>query len=295
MNKDLAILILNYNDYKLTNDCITNMRNNCITNDIFVVDNHSNNESFQCLYDAYKNDNSVEIIKTEENGGYARGNNFGIKHIENKKYKYVCVMNPDIVIKDKSYFENIVEVLRNNDSVAIASGFQIYCQYFGNYLLNYWKLPGKLSGIFDHSFIDFFFKKSQKPISVIDNYAIVDVLSGCCFVAKIDKLREVNYFDENTFLYYEENILSARLKKHNYKEAICLKAYFWHNHILLNKQSLWTLWKNKRTQIKSKLYFYKEYVTSNKLLNLVNFLFSTLDISVWMILTILKKVIKNNK
>ena len=45
---------------------------------ILIVDNASPNESFQVLTKTFFNEPKVEVISTEQNGGYAKGNNFAV-------------------------------------------------------------------------------------------------------------------------------------------------------------------------------------------------------------------------
>ena len=48
----------------------------------------------------------------------------------------------------------------------------------------------------------------------------VDVVSGCFFMVDSKFLMDNNYFDENTFLYYEEQIFAKKVMNENKKEAI---------------------------------------------------------------------------
>ena len=57
-----------------------------------------------------------------------------------------------------------------------------------------------------------------------------DVLSGCFFLVKSDVMKNIDYFDENTFLYYEENILATKIKKYEYNAYVSLDNIIYHNH-----------------------------------------------------------------
>ena len=78
---DIAFVILNFNIYKETLDCINSIINNIDTNSfhIFVVDNASKQEVFEKIESTCKQYNNVTIIKNDENLGFARGNNVGIE------------------------------------------------------------------------------------------------------------------------------------------------------------------------------------------------------------------------
>ena len=51
-------------------------------------------------------------------------------------------------------------------------------------------------------------------------YSYVEAVSGCFFMIKSEALKRVNYFDENVFLYYEENILGEKLRNSSYTLVI---------------------------------------------------------------------------
>lgn len=275
--KELLIVILNYVDFNITIDCVKNLRNYGIKEDIIVVDNNSPNESYDRILESIGFLENVRVIKTNKNGGYSFGNNFAINYVERENYKYYCIMNPDIVVKNPNYFIEITNIMDRDPKIALASGVQIYSGLYGGNFMNYWKLPNKISGIYDHSFIDIFHKRKQKPIAILDDYGYVDVLSGCCFVVRSDVFNTLNYFDENVFLYYEENILSKKIHNAGYKEALCINLSFYHNHKIAPKK-LKKILKNKIIQISSKKYFYKNYVTSSAILHLMCDLFSFIDI-----------------
>lgn len=76
------------------------------------------------------------------------------------------------------------------------------------------------------------------------------------------KMKEVDFFDENTFLYAEEPIIAERLKKKNYQIAYYDSIYVKHLHgqttaLLKNKNKL-------LIELDSLLYYFREYKDFNK-------------------------------
>lgn len=293
MNKQLLIIILNYNDYRLTDTCVKGLRKNEIKSDVLIVDNGSENESYKKLCDRYLLDDTVTVIDSGKNGGYSFGNNAGLKYAERKNYKYYCIMNPDILIKDKKYFDKLTDILEKSEDIAAISGLQVYDGKFGRYFLNYWKLPDKRTGIYNHSFIDYFRKTSPGVLNVKNNIAYADVLSGCCFVIKANVFKEAGYFDENVFLFYEENILSCTLRKMGYREAVRIDTLFYHNHKKTDYNNYKSMLKSKKIQINSRIYFYENYVTKNLYLHFLSKIFSVIDYVISCLLITLMRIKKN--
>ena len=87
LNK-VCFIILNYNNYTDTINCIHSLQSTIRRDmyDIIVVDNNSSNDSVSQLRKCL---NDVEIIPNKVNRGYANGNNIGIKIAESRAANYV--------------------------------------------------------------------------------------------------------------------------------------------------------------------------------------------------------------
>ena len=110
-NKPRTIAILvNYNNNLDTSETIYNLLEQILSfYKIIVIDNCSTNNSFKILKEKFKTINDVIIIKSKKNGGFAYGNNFGIKYaLENFKFDYFLVINND-TISDKEINSNFIE------------------------------------------------------------------------------------------------------------------------------------------------------------------------------------------
>ena len=82
---DIVFVILNYNIVAETIQCIESIKNNIDTSSYMIVciDNASPNMAGEKLKDKYVNDNDVEVVILENNIGFARGNNEGLKRAQN--------------------------------------------------------------------------------------------------------------------------------------------------------------------------------------------------------------------
>ena len=90
-------LILNYKTYNETIYLIRELLSQDIReNFILVVDNCSPNESFIRIKEAFQTEKRIECIRTDENGGYAKGNNYGLRYAKKYNPKYICIINNDV-------------------------------------------------------------------------------------------------------------------------------------------------------------------------------------------------------
>lgn len=64
--------------------------------------------------------------------------------------------------------------------------------------------------------------------SVKDRLLHVLYPSGAIVMYNVEKLRQVGYYDEEIFMYYEDNDICARINDHNYRICICPDAIALH-------------------------------------------------------------------
>ncbi|MBV6373105.1 glycosyltransferase, partial [Enterococcus casseliflavus] len=72
------MIILNYNDWLMTKEYVKNIEKYKILDKIIIVDNKSTDNSYEFLT-SMSNDR-IEVLSTQENRGYAAGNNFGLNY-----------------------------------------------------------------------------------------------------------------------------------------------------------------------------------------------------------------------
>lgn len=217
----IAVIILNYKTYDLTEKCVNALLNHSgDIVDIIIVDNNSNNDSYQRLQAYFGDRENCTILKSEENGGYACGNNLGLKYAYQRGYCYALLMNNDVYL-DKSCITEAVAYLINNKNclcvgpAVITNGTRESvlreerlnaCEEIKKNLL---LLPLYLTNRL--------YRKIRKKKMNIDPNTLktesirkVYAISGCCLFMDLEKMKKIGYFDEGTFLYCEEYILGER-------------------------------------------------------------------------------------
>lgn len=103
--KDIAVVILNYNTWEDSIEEAVSVNSICGVKpeNIYIIDNCSPNNSYQCLV---KNASGrYTIVKSDENCGYAAGNNIGLRYAYDNQYKYAWILNNDIIIEDSNLIE----------------------------------------------------------------------------------------------------------------------------------------------------------------------------------------------
>ncbi len=227
----LGVVILNYNTSNSVVNLINKIQNYSDIDYIVIVDNNSAKEDSQLLRKVISN--KVEVIYSKENSGYASGNNIGIRRlIDDKKVDVVVICNPDIFFENE-VIKKIKETFKNNLDYAILGSHRVDGKN-KHTQRQYWKLPTfkselkELSIIFDNSKTENCYKFSDTIEEVVE----VEVVPGCFWAARADILKRVDYLDEHTFLWYEENILAKKIQRIGYKKGVLTKTTIVHDHDL---------------------------------------------------------------
>ena len=80
---DIGIVVLNYVNYSETIKCVSSLlKQENVSARIVIVENGSGNESAERLRGAFDGEKTVTVVDTGKNLGYAKGNNIGIKHLQ---------------------------------------------------------------------------------------------------------------------------------------------------------------------------------------------------------------------
>lgn len=262
MEKKLAIIILNYNSFQLTKKLIATLNANIkasISYEIIVIDNNSKNESFIEL-SKFKKVEKFILLSSQDNGGYAKGNNIGLKYAYNHGFSFGWILNNDIEFKnnDLDFLSDIFSFFYENmNTAAVYTGIvtpeQVKIAPFVERPTFYDLTVGAY----------FYRKKRYKSMNKKEPFKIYKGY-GCSIFLNMKHINECNYLDENTFLYLEEDILAEKLIQYD------LDTYYLPNINIVHNHSTTVSNEIKKTKInnivsKSYKYYLKEYRHYNKL------------------------------
>ena len=196
--QNLTVIIVTFKSDNVIDNCIQSIDDKV---KILVVDNSNSKLLKNNLEKKYKN---VSCILSEKNVGMGAGNNIGIKSINTD---FALILNPDVVLES-----NTIELLINETNKLKSFGIAAPIEINENYP-NY-KLKKDLPNNNDE----------MKPFEVqsVDGYAMLLNLK------RINDLEKFNYFDENFFMYLENDDLCKRLFSKNEKIYIIPKSKIKH-------------------------------------------------------------------
>ena len=174
---------------------------------VIVVDNASSDGSARAIADAHP---WVELIETGENTGFARGNNIGIRALED--CEWIALLNPD-AFPQPEWLATILETANRNPEFS----------FFSSLLLDATD-SARLDGAGDAYHVSGLAWRREHGRRVADVALDEHEVFGPCAAAALYRrtaLVEVGLFDERWFCYFEDVDLAFRLRLAGYR---CLLA-----------------------------------------------------------------------
>lgn len=216
-----AFIILQYNNEKFTIKCIESLRKLNGSNINFViVDNGSKKESLDIIQKLYSDDSNINILVNSENQGFARGNNLGYTFArETLKADFISIINNDVTIDDTDFIEKVYELFDKWTFSVLGPSIIVQGAREENpinhYIYNNNELE-KLLALYENERYQYLkdgiacFNK-MNPVDRSRNVILNPILQGAAFVFSpiFIESNEIA-FDESTFIYGEEILLSVR-------------------------------------------------------------------------------------
>ena len=183
--QNLSIVIVSFHSEDVIHDCIKSITDEI---EIIVVENSGNKDFTTELENKYKN---VRCILSIKNLGMGAGNNLGLRHI---KTDYALILNPDVVLEKDTIKEMVIasKVIKSFGIMAPISNDKNNPNY--------------------KAFKKDFSLENSRPFKVksVDGFAMLLNLKK---IKKLNDFKDQNLFDENIFLYLENDDLCKRITK----------------------------------------------------------------------------------
>tara|TARA_Y100000590_G_scaffold3864_1_gene5117 strand:- start:447 stop:1292 length:846 start_codon:yes stop_codon:yes gene_type:complete len=176
--QDITIVITSFKSDERLRNCLRSINRQC---NVIIVENSKNQDIKEKIEKEFSN---VKLILTGENLGYGKANNLGLKYV---KTKYALILNPDTTLLDTS-LENFIKAANELKEFAIMAP---YVQERG--------INEKKTNL-----------KSLLPKSV-------ESVKGFAMFLNLFEFKDIGFFDEVFFLYFEDIDLCRRVKQKNKK------------------------------------------------------------------------------
>lgn len=202
--KKVSIIIVTYNSEKDIFDCVRSIQEyaDIPLSDIelIVVDNNSREPDmmFATLRNLWGDD--IVLIKNSCNGGYGQGNNVGIRRAT---APVILIMNPDVRLASP-FFKKPLAAFEKDAKLIMYGMKQWYTP----------TLPSK-SSFCCTQMLNGYLRSCLEALTNRAECYIPSLMyfSGSCFYVRKDKFEEIGLFDEEFFMYGEENDIHYKFKR----------------------------------------------------------------------------------
>ena len=222
----VSIIILNWNSYEVTLDCLLSLRKMDYKNfEVVMVDNGSVDGSPEKLLASAP---EIRLIRNETNLGFAGGCNAGIRDALSRGNDYVLLLNNDTVVAP-DFLSQFVRVAESDAKIGVLSPKILFfdrpdrLNYAGG-MHKLWRLFPSVIGL------------RQRDDGRYDQIREVSFLTGCAFLIKAEVVRRIGVLEEVYFHFYEDIEWSLRAIKAGFKGVYVPQAVIWHKeHYVTNK------------------------------------------------------------
>src|SRR5690554_1559151 len=199
-----------------------------ISHKVIVVDNNSAVNSYQELK-AKLSQYNCDLIQNSCNGGYGNGMNLGVKHGQQYQPDYIQILNTDVSVHNPNYLKSIIQLFETDNNIGVIGPCVFYKdKSIQNTILPQVSLKSAL-----------FFNKSITQKSFIEEnpklYKVY-VINGVCMLIRNSTFKSISGFDDDFFMYGEENDICHRITNAGYS------VNFWSGESILHFEE-----RNKKT------------------------------------------------
>jgi len=215
----VSIIILNWNGYTDTVDCIESLKKVTYPNfDIVVVDNASSGDDVQLLKDKYGD--YIKVIANDKNYGFPEGCNIGMRYAVDKGNDYLLLLNNDVVV-DPGFLTPLVETAESNTDIGIV-GSKIYYYYYPN-KIQY--IGGRINWLLG---INLTYVKDEEDHNQYDKVLDQDYVAYTSCIFKKSVVDRIGYLDPYYFFAIEEFDYCTRAKRAGFRVVYQPESKVWH-------------------------------------------------------------------
>ena len=216
----VLISVLNYNNFNSTKKCVDSLIEHVGEEEIFIIDNNSPDNSFIKLKNTY---NSLKVVKSIVNGGYASGHKIAVDYAINNNLDLIWILNNDLTVRKNTLTELLLAYKKMGlglfGSVTLKSENPDIINFGGgdtddiNQPLDY------------NNYEDWTLKKYRNKKGLRK----VQSIEGSSFLIPVSIITKYGFMREDFFMYGEETDYCFKLKKHG------IHSYIIPNSIVVHK------------------------------------------------------------
>lgn len=219
MGDGMSVVLVNYNGQEDTLRCLESLRDQatgrCLT---VVVDNGSAVDESAAIAAAHP---WAAVVRRDVNGGWAGGNNEGIRHALARGASWIVLLNNDTVVAP-SFLARLLAAAGDAREFGILGPVICFLEEPSRVMTDGCDFngPGEAG----------FFRRHPVPIAADGPAGVteVDIVNGCCMMIGAEVFRRIGLIDERFFLIHEESDFCLRARLAGFRCGVIGEALVWH-------------------------------------------------------------------
>ncbi len=218
MTPNVWIVPVNFNGLDDTRKCLHSLAALTTRASVVVVDNASGVDPVPALKAEFP---WPHYVRTAVNGGWAGGNNVGIRYALERGADFVVLLNNDTTVAPGL-------VSRLVAAAAAHPGFGVIGP-----VIRYMDEPAEVMTdgvVFNRPGYPGFFQRMPVPERAADPPAVdvADIVNGCCLMVRAEVFRRIGLIDDRFFLIHEEADFCLRAKEAGFRCGVLAEGLVWH-------------------------------------------------------------------
>ena len=220
MEEKISVILVNYNGKEYNDKCIASILDSTISHQIqiVVVDNASTDDSLELLKENWGCHEQVKILSLDENYGFSKANNEGIRWSLEQGIEYFWLLNNDTEIQPDA-LEQMVHYQQKKKGIVVPKIL------YSDRRDTIWCAGGSFTPVIK--------KATQRGIDQTDKGQFdvsgeCQFANGCAMFLSKEVVDKIGYLDERFFLYYEDVEYSMRAERKGISIWYCAEAVVFH-------------------------------------------------------------------
>jgi len=225
-----GIIIPTFNNVHLTLNCVESVQKNTNNYHIYWMDDCSDMKNFrQVKAFLDKNKINYSFTRNEENLGFIKTVNKGLKKALKDNVEYIIILNNDTIIHSAQWVESMANVFEHNDKIGVVGPLCPGSVQSPNFLAKYDdRFPQDISEQYKaktHAELNKYINKKFKGL-FLETY---DRLAFFCVMIRPDMIKEVGLLDEvYGHGYYDDDDLCERIFRRGWSGAVACDIFVTH-------------------------------------------------------------------
>jgi GT2 family glycosyltransferase len=214
----LYVVVLNWNLPQETIACVQAVQDNRIADmEIVIVDNGSTDCSVEMLKRHFGN--TVQLLESSENLGFAAGVNLGIRHVLCEGAQSVLLLNND-TIADADMVMHLISAMAKSPAAGIVAPVIYYHDNPGRV----WQIGSR-----EHRWLPMPIDVGQRVLSDVGQAPMrLDYVTACGMLVRRSVWETAGLFDPGYFMYFEDADFCRRVRSAGFEIGCAPRARMWH-------------------------------------------------------------------